>query len=291
MSFESGLRDLLLGPPRFPIANGDFEANSNLPPDDWTDNFINPTNLSWDISDPYEGTQSLVLTYDTDEINNDSRVESNTTTGAQPAGITLTMSCAIRVTGDITAWIVVSAYSGNSVVAYELINVASMDWTDESVTITPPSDFDHVQIDCLGTGGTAGTITLDSFVLDARSADRPLPPPALLQVGQRVYPVLMAEGSELPAIIYNRTSGASLNALDGPAGLFSGHIEISCHAILYADARALAEAVKVLLNGYHGILSDGTVVGGMFCHDVRDMFDDPTRTYRCDVDFEFWIQE
>jgi hypothetical protein len=115
-------------------------------------------------------------------------------------------------------------------------------------------------------------------------------------VGTRVYPILMGEGSALPAIVYTLTSGDCLSTLDGPAGLFQGHLEISCHAggpaaQGFIDACALAKAVKELLDCYQGTLTDGTVVQGMFCIDVRDGFDDALRTHHRDVDFSFWLTE
>jgi hypothetical protein len=106
----------------------------------------------------------------------------------------------------------------------------------------------------------------------------------------RVYPVLMAPNSAYPAIVYRVGEIETLYTLAGEAGLSQKRIYVSCHGQAYLDARSLADAVTELLSGYHGTLADGTVIQGAFQDSEEDLYDDPVRTYRTDLDFEVWVQ-
>lgn len=110
-------------------------------------------------------------------------------------------------------------------------------------------------------------------------------------VGSRIYPVILEEGATFPALVYQRISGPRVQSLDGASGLAVLRIAISCYTTLFATARDLAAKIRVLLNGYRGTLSEGTVVGGTLLLDERDVFFEPVRLYRTDLDFQFFVEE
>lgn len=110
-------------------------------------------------------------------------------------------------------------------------------------------------------------------------------------VGAQIYPVILEEGATLPALVYQRISGPRVQSLDGASGLAVLRIAISCYSTLFATVRDLASKVRVRLNGYRGTLSEGTVVGGALLLDERDIFSEPVRIFRTDLDFQFFVEE
>ncbi len=80
-------------------------------------------------------------------------------------------------------------------------------------------------------------------------------------IGARLQPIPAPEDlSQYPLITYQVASDTSLNANDGPVGVGTTRIIFDCLAVRYLDARALALALKTILNGYSGTLPDGTVI-------------------------------
>ena len=68
-------------------------------------------------------------------------------------------------------------------------------------------------------------------------------------VGNAVHPGKIPQGAGLPAIVYSRTSSIRENTLDGPSELVKVRMRVDCWHTTYPDAKALATAVRVALNG------------------------------------------
>lgn len=76
-------------------------------------------------------------------------------------------------------------------------------------------------------------------------------------VGSRVEPGALPQGSELPALVFNKISGAPIYDDKGEAGLAESRVQIDCWATTYTGAIALAAAVQDSLSAFFGV-SDGT---------------------------------
>ena len=75
----------------------------------------------------------------------------------------------------------------------------------------------------------------------------------LTSAGTRVYPSL-PQGVTFPAIRYTRVSTTRTLALNANVGVTNATVQIDCFAQSYSAAKALADAVRVILHGYTGSL-------------------------------------
>lgn len=74
----------------------------------------------------------------------------------------------------------------------------------------------------------------------------------------RMYPVKLPPSAVFPAITYFRVSTDRDETLDGPTGRAGARIQTSAWGNTYAEAKQLAEAIRLRLNGYRGPMTDGT---------------------------------
>jgi len=72
-----------------------------------------------------------------------------------------------------------------------------------------------------------------------------------LSVGTRIYPRL-PQNVTFPAIRYQRITTSRTLALDAAVGVTEATVQVDCMADTYADAKALADAVRVVLHAYRG---------------------------------------
>ena len=78
-------------------------------------------------------------------------------------------------------------------------------------------------------------------------------------VGNAVYPVALPQDTALPCIVYQEISEVSLYSCDGPVGLETARYQITAWAKTQSQAKAIANAVKAVFNGYLGT-AGGTLV-------------------------------
>lgn len=81
-------------------------------------------------------------------------------------------------------------------------------------------------------------------------------------IGTRLYPAVLPEGVDLPAMAYQRISRDGMIAHDGPTGLATVRIQLTMQAQSYLTLRSLADAVRVLFDGIRGEIGgeDGVMV-------------------------------
>lgn len=58
-----------------------------------------------------------------------------------------------------------------------------------------------------------------------------------------------------PAVVLTVVDNVALSRIEGPAPLFLGRLQCDCYATSYADAHALADAVRVALDGFAGMMT------------------------------------
>jgi len=105
-------------------------------------------------------------------------------------------------------------------------------------------------------------------------------------IGTRIYPLLLPTGAVMPAMTYQVVGGAGDPTFE-TSGLIKLRMQFSCWGDKYSDAAQLRKALVKLLNGYGGILSDGTNLQlGEFIQPI-DYFDNDTLLFRCAVEFYF----
>lgn len=95
-----------------------------------------------------------------------------------------------------------------------------------------------------------------------------------------VYPALMPEAAPLPAIVYQEVHGDGTMSQDGPDPLQYSRMQFDCYGAKYGDAKQLARALRQLLEGTTGLLSDGTVLENAERISESDTFEDTPRIFR-----------
>lgn len=97
--------------------------------------------------------------------------------------------------------------------------------------------------------------------------------------GTRIFPEPAPQGVAFPAITYRRISGQRDYSLDGHTGLATARFQFDCWAMLFAQARALADAVSLALEAW--TLADARIQTDL------DTFEPDAELQRVIVDAEF----
>lgn len=106
-------------------------------------------------------------------------------------------------------------------------------------------------------------------------------------ISTRVYPLSIAQDVALPAIAYQRISGPRQRYHSGPSAMAEARIQITCQAAKYTQAKALAKAVRLAMDGYSGTMGGVSGVLVEFCGVVNELdgyeFETEGETVRVDV--------
>ena len=89
--------------------------------------------------------------------------------------------------------------------------------------------------------------------------------------GTRIYPVLAPASASLPFVTWRRSGVQREQTLGGPMGLPRVSVEYSIYGTTYEQARELADAMRVVLDGYGGT-ADNTTVKQTSLEDESDDF-------------------
>lgn len=111
----------------------------------------------------------------------------------------------------------------------------------------------------------------------------------------RVYPNIIPQGADMPAVTYQQISGVRDHAFSGPNGLVSARFQINCWSDSYSEARQLSEAVRKLLDGYSGTVNTREIQSIML-ENEGDMPQisagkDVLRRFGKRLDFIVWFKE
>lgn len=101
----------------------------------------------------------------------------------------------------------------------------------------------------------------------------------------RVYPLLMPQGSSLPAVTYFRvsTDRIATASLSGHNARVNARVQIDCWADTYANSKSLASAVK-------SVMLSATTFTALSVSE-RDLYEPDTEVYRVSADFSVWYLE
>lgn len=114
-------------------------------------------------------------------------------------------------------------------------------------------------------------------------------------IGSRIYPVLAPSSAALPLVTWRRTGIQREQTLGRPAGMPRVTIEYSIYGTTYENAREIADAMRVVLDGYGG--ADGTTqVNQTSLEDESDDFvtlagADLPPVYQITQRYDVWWQE
>lgn len=109
-------------------------------------------------------------------------------------------------------------------------------------------------------------------------------------IGTRVYPLLIPQDAALPAIAYQRISRLQIQTQSGPSCLSRARMQLTCVATTYSGVKALADAVRVVLDGYKGTAASVSV-GASFLETDADAYADESELFSVRMDFRMWHEE
>jgi len=111
-------------------------------------------------------------------------------------------------------------------------------------------------------------------------------------VGTRIYPQLLPQAPMFPAISYQVVSGFRETAMDGPAGVNRARLQFDCWASTYLQAEAVANAVRVAIDGFKGSIgSPARVLQSVFFAGERDLYEPDPPAFRRSADYLITYQE
>lgn len=90
-------------------------------------------------------------------------------------------------------------------------------------------------------------------------------------IASRIYPVLAPASAALPFVTWRRSGIERAQTLTGPAGLPRVSVEYSIYGTTYEQARSVADAMRLVLDGYGGT-ADNTTVKQTSLEDESDDF-------------------
>ncbi len=94
-------------------------------------------------------------------------------------------------------------------------------------------------------------------------------------VGDRVYPVVLPQGTGKPAAYYRIVSSPRIHTLDGGAGGAAPRVQFGLCSYRYTDVPAMTRALKRLIDGFTGML------GAL---EVTDVYSDGEQDFAEDAD-------
>lgn len=105
-------------------------------------------------------------------------------------------------------------------------------------------------------------------------------------MGGNVYPMLLPEGTSLGTTY--RVVGGSSEPTFTTSGPQKVRMEFDCYAPTYAQADAGRTLLRTLLEGFNGLLSDGTFLQDvLFIQPIDKPFDQDSKLYRLAAEFYF----
>jgi len=103
-------------------------------------------------------------------------------------------------------------------------------------------------------------------------------------ISSRIYPIKIPPNTTMPALTYTRISGRRIESLLGNSALCYARYQLDAWGRKYSDVKALAEQVRLCLEGYKGTLA-GVIFYGVNYLGDQDLYEDDTEVFRVSMDF------
>ena len=103
-------------------------------------------------------------------------------------------------------------------------------------------------------------------------------------VGEKIFALLIPEGTMLPCVTFQRISGTPANTLDGHSGLERISLQVDAWGRNYAEAKTVAKAVRAAMP------PKGETFGAHLVKDA-DFYENETNYYRISMEYACWFLE
>jgi hypothetical protein len=123
--------------------------------------------------------------------------------------------------------------------------------------------------------------------------------PVAAKVADRVFPRMLPDATEFPAVVVTKIYGSGEYTNDGDAGIEDSRVQVDCYSDRgAADCYALKKAVRKLLSGYKGGALSGSPCAIDACFVINDLDMSETGTERAGprlkrrmLEFRVWNRE
>ncbi len=109
-------------------------------------------------------------------------------------------------------------------------------------------------------------------------------------IGTRLYPLRLPQQPNVPCISYAVIASARFHAWTGPLELVRTRVQFDAWATNYSEVVAVADALRLRLDGYKGPAGAGEIQGAFFDSE-RDLFEQDAELYRRSMDYRIWMPE
>lgn len=103
-------------------------------------------------------------------------------------------------------------------------------------------------------------------------------------VGDKVFALVIPQGTKLPCVTFQRLGGRPANTLAGASGLEEIDLQIDVWARNYGEAKAIAKAVRAAMP------PSGDVFGAHLIED-QDLYENGTNYFRVSMEYTVWFLE
>ena len=103
-------------------------------------------------------------------------------------------------------------------------------------------------------------------------------------VGDRVFALIIPDGTYLPCVTFQRISGMPANTVGGRSGREEIEMQVDVWARTYAEAKAVTKAVR------DAVPARGAVFGAHLIQD-SDTYESETNYYRITMEYTCWMLE
>lgn len=103
-------------------------------------------------------------------------------------------------------------------------------------------------------------------------------------VGTRIYLARLPQDPTYPAITFSKVSGPRVHTLAGRGGRARPRLSVHCWAESDVGAKALANAVRAVLDGFNGTTNSGRRTTFLIDNEF-DLYDDEADVYRVVQDY------
>lgn len=110
------------------------------------------------------------------------------------------------------------------------------------------------------------------------------------KIADRLYPWLLPQKCQLPAVVYSFVSAERTPALQKDTGFVKQTLQFSCHAKSYAAVVALVDVLRRALQDYSGDMA-GLTIGAVLIVSETSAYESDTESYLAHIEFEFHFNE
>jgi len=109
-------------------------------------------------------------------------------------------------------------------------------------------------------------------------------------IGTRCYPLVVPQDAAMPAIAYQRISGAPERSHSGFSGVSETRFQFTGGANSYASAKAVAQALRRCWESFKGTVAN-IAIGGAFVENESDGYSEETPAPVVRLDVSMWHDE